>query len=112
MRTKEQLQELSNAIGVAIRAYHSAVADNLKESGKEHNILFDDEFEKGLMLSVRNDNGDGLITEVIDKVRWNEEMQDVQYHSVEYNYKECDEWYSVSWLGEDADYIFEAIDWE
>ena len=113
MRTKAELQELSKAIGDAERAFRNAIADNLKESGKEHNILFDDEYEDGFILFVRNDDGDGFNTEVIDKVRWNEERECVEYHLIEYNYYyERDEWYSVSLLGDDVDYLYEAIDWE
>lgn len=110
MKTKEQLQAMSNAIREAKRTYRNAIAVNLKESGKEHNLLFDDEYEKGLMFLVSV--GDVVNTEVIDKVKWNEERQDVQYHIVESNYRECDLWSSVSWLGEDVDFLYEAIDWE
>ena len=114
MKTSKELQEMANAIGEATRAYHNAIAVNLKESGKEHkvmNLWEDEDEENGLRLSVRGDDCD-LNDEVIDKVRWNEEKMCIEYHLTSYNYRDTDEWANVAWLGDDADYVFEAIDWE
>ena len=118
MKTSKEIHELTNAIGDATRAYHNAIADNLKECGKELNVMniwededADGELLNGMRLSVRGDDND-LNDEVIDKIRWNEEKGCVEYHSISYNYRQVDEWANVAWLGDDVDYIYEAIEWE
>ena len=113
MKTKKELQELSFAVGKAERAYHKAIADNLKEGGKEYKVLnpWGDEDINGLNLTIRGYDND-LYDEVIDKVRWNEEKGIIEYHSCSFNYKEVDTWADVSYLDDDADYVFDAIDWE
>lgn len=111
MKTKKELNALSSAIGKAIREYHNAVEENLKESGKEHNVVGDDEDVDGLRLSVRGDDND-LNDQVVDKVRWNNEKEYVEYHLIEYNYDDCDDWYPMYWLGEEIDYVYDNIDWE
>ena len=110
MKSKQELQELSNAIGSAIRAYRKAIADNLKECGREVPLLSDDEDYNGIILKIRDD--DSVDTIRVDKVRWNEERQYVEYHCAEWNYKEADQWSNIAYLGDDGDYILEAIDWE
>lgn len=115
MKTSKELQRLSDAIGEAERAYHKAIADNLKEGGKEYRVMNlwgdDEDAPNGLNLSIRGDDND-LNDEVIDKVRWNEERGCIEYHSVRFNYRQVDEWANIAYLGEDADYVFQAIDWE
>lgn len=111
MKTKKELDKLNDAIGKAISAYHNAIEVNLKECGKEVPVLTDDEDEKGLRLSVRGDDYD-LNDEVVDKVRWNEEKECVEYHLIEYNYRECDDWYPIYWLDDCKDYVYESIDWD
>ena len=118
MKTKEELQELSFAIGKAERAYHKAIADNLKEGGKEYNVLNpwgdvdeDDEEVNGINLTISGYDDD-LYDELIDKVRWNEEKGIIEYHCSKFNYKKVDNWNDVSYLGDDVDYVFDAIDWE
>jgi len=112
MKTKEELQELSFAIGKAKRVYHKAIADNLKEGGKEFNVLnpWGDEETSGLPISFGGDDCD-LDEEVVDKVRWNEERGIIEYHSCRFNYLKVDTWADVNYLGDDVDYVFDAIDW-
>lgn len=111
MKTKKEIYNLNNAIGKAISAYYKAIEDNLKECGKEILILSDDEDDEGLRLSVRGCDND-LINEVINKVRWNNEMECVEYHLIEYNGIKCDDWYPIDWLDDCKDYVYESIDWE
>ena len=110
MKTKNELNKLNNAIYDAMFEYRNAIEDNLKECGKEMAIVPDDEDEKGLRLLVRGDNDD-LNDQVIDKVRWNEKEQCVEYHLIEYNYKKCDDWYQIFFLDDWKDYVYERIDW-
>ena len=70
MKTKKELNELSNAIGKAERAYYNAIKENLKESGKEHSVESDDEDEDGLHVTT-TDRHDNNVIAVIDKVRFN-----------------------------------------
>lgn len=110
MKSKKELNTLSSAIGKAIREYHNAVEENLKESGKEHNVVGDDEEEDGLVLKLRDD--DAVDTCRIDKVRWNKDRNYVEYHCAEWNYREADTWTPIHWLGEEIEYIYDSIDWE
>jgi hypothetical protein len=109
MKTAKELYEMSMAIGKATRAYHKAVEDNLKESGKEHNVIGDDEDYDGIYLKVRED--DAVDTILVDKVRWNNEGNCVEYHCSVWNYETTDNWTPISWLGDDIDYIYNNIEW-
>ena len=109
MKTREELNKLSMAIGKAILDYHNAVAENLKESGKEHNVVGDDEDEDGIVLKLRDD--DAVDTCRIDKVRWNEDRNYVEFHSAQWNYRETNDWIPIL-LGEDIVYVYDNIDWE
>lgn len=106
MKTKKEIMQLRNAVSEAISAYHNAIESNLKESGREHNVIGDDEEYDGVILKIYND--DYIL---VDKVRWNKETECVEYHEAEFNYKECDVWKPISWLIDDAEYIYEAIEW-
>lgn len=110
MKTKEELNKLSQEIVSATFSYHNAIAENLKESGKEHKVIGDDEDFDGIYLKVRDD--DSVDTILVDKVRWNEEREYIEYHCCEWNYTKTDDWCYIAWLGDDADYVFEAIEWE
>ena len=109
MRTEKELIELSVNIGKAISAYRNAVAENLKESGKEHKVIGDFDEDEGLYLQIRND--DSVDTVTVDKVRWNEEKGYVEYHTTSWNYGETDTWTPIHWLGDEIEYIYEAIEW-
>ena len=115
MKTKEELQELSFSVGKSKRAYHKAIADNLKEGGKEFNVLSpwsdEDEEDNGLNLTIRGYDND-LHDELIDKVRWNEEKGIIEYHCARFDYKKVDTWGDVGYLDDDVDYVFDAIDWD
>lgn len=116
MRTSKELKVLSNNIGKAIFAYHDAVKENLKESGKEHGVygdeyLEDDEVE-AVRLTTFNDDGDGVVFMDIDKVRYNKERDVVEVHVRMEDYRECDWWYNADMLGDTIDYVFDAIKWE
>ena len=115
MKTKKELQKLSNAIGEAIRAYHNAIFDNLKESGKEHKVEADweDEDSKGLHLTIIGRHDDTVLLE-IDKVRINPEKGVngvIEAHICSEDYDECDYWIMTSEFGDDADYLYNNIIW-
>ena len=112
MKTTKELRELSNAIGKAICAYHNAISENLKESGKEHNVVgYEDEDEKGLRLEIIGRHDD-LVSTVIDKVRYNNESDMVEVHICEEDYREQDYWTYISTLGDAQDYVNDSIEWE
>ena len=110
MKTKTELKALSGNIGEAIHAYHNAIFENLKESGKEHTIDddFNEEEGKGVHLTV------GGVVLTIDKVRFNAELGvngAVEVHICEEDYKDTDEWVYASILGDDIDYVYDNIIW-
>ena len=114
MKSKKEIIELSIAIGRAIREYHKAIADNLKESGKEFSVKGDDEDTNGLRLSVR-DRHDGLADVVVDKVRYHTSdngAEFVEVHICEEEYKDCDYWLIADCFGDDMDYVYDNIVWE
>ena len=115
MRTKEELNLLSNAITEASREYHNAIYDNLKESGKEHNVEADweDEDSKGIHLSIIGRHDDVVVLEV-DKVRFNPEKGlhgVIEAHICSEDYDECDYWLMATEFGDDADYLYDNIIW-
>jgi len=101
---------MSHNIGKAIFAYHDAVADNLKESGKEYGVFGDYEDGK-VSLTILDDNCSGAVNYVIDKVRYNKENEQVEIHICEEDYRECDTWTYGSFLGDNVDYVYDSIDW-
>lgn len=114
MKTKEELKELSNAIGRAICTYHQAVFNNLKEAGRELKVLGDDDDEdekSGLRLSIVGRHDD-LVDIVVDKIRYNKESDSVEIHVCEEEYKDTDAWYGMYILGDDEDYVNDSIDWD
>lgn len=112
MKTEKELNELSNAIGKAISAYHNAIAENLKESGREHRVVgYEDEDEKGLRVEIFGRHDD-VVTLVIDKVRYNNEHESVEVHICEEEYRKQDYWIYPSILGDTEDYVYESIEWE
>lgn len=111
MTTKE-LRKLSNNVGEAIFAYHNAVAENLKESGKEHELFRECDDDKGVRITMMNDNCDGVVDLVIDKVRYNDDNGQVEIHICEYDYNESDEWDYASSLTDSVDYVFDSIMWD
>ena len=113
MKSKEELSELSMAIGKAIRAYHNAIEDNLKECGKEMPVLpyDDDDEESGMRVDIIGRHND-LVNVVVDKVRYNSENDSVEFHVCEEDYNDKDYWTYPSIFEDSADYIYENIDWE
>jgi hypothetical protein len=110
MKTAKELDKLCMAIGEAIMNYRKAVEANIKESGKELEVVGDDEDEDGIVLKIRDD--DAVDTCRIDKVRWNEDRDCAEYHCAEWNYREVDTWTPIYWLGGEQDYVYENINWE
>lgn len=115
MKSKEEIIELSNAVGRAIREYHKAIADNLKESGKEFSVEGDDEDTNGLRLDILGRHND-LVNVVVDKVRYytsphNSGAEYVQVHICEEEYKDCDYWMMADYFGDDMEYVYENIVW-
>lgn len=109
MKTSKELYEMSMAIGEAKRAYREAVEANLKESGKEHNVIGDDDEYDGIYLKLRDD--DAVDTALVDKVRWNNERNYAEFHYSEWNYDTADNWTPVYWLNEEINYIYDNIEW-
>ena len=111
MRTKDELNEMSMAIGNAINAYHHAIEDNLKECGERPVVDEYDDEESGMRIDIIGRHND-LVNVVVDKVRYNEKNNSVEFHVCEENYSDADYWIYSSEFGDDADYVYECIDWE
>jgi len=115
MKTKEELTMLSNAIGKAQTAYRQAILDNLKESGKEHDVKSDWDEEKddnGVHLSYIGRHGETTL--LIDKVRFSKAKAGFGYidaHIAAEDGNGCDYWMMGSEFGNDADYIYDNIIW-
>lgn len=109
---KDELQELSNAVGQAQINFRSAVSDTLEVEGKERKVLSDndDEDENGLRLTIIGRHGE--VTIRVDKVRYNKKFKSVECHICEEDYEYTDYWLCASYFGYDTDYIYDNIDWE
>ena len=114
MKTKKELQEMSAAIGKAVRAYHDAIFDNLKEGGKEYAVHgFNDE-EEGQRIDIHGRHDD-LVNILVDKVRYtpNDSIGVVEIHIAEEDYEETDYWMNIHNIGiDDMDYIYDYIVWD
>lgn len=117
MKTKKELDKLSRAIGLAVRKYHQAIYDNLKESnGKEFEVQGDDEEENGMRLRI-DGRHDDLVSVVVDKVRFTPNKDgdggNVEIHINEEEYDDTDYWLNADYIGCDViDYIYDNIIWE
>ncbi len=116
MKTKKELDELSNAIGKAIYAYHNAIHQNLAEnSGHEYKVQGDDEEEDGQRLSIEGRHGD-LVCILVDKIRSTPKKDgvgnNVEVHITEEDYVPKDYWLNINYIGlDDVDYIYDYIIW-
>jgi len=117
MKTKKELNELSNAIGKAVRAYHQAIFENIKESGKEFKVIGDNDEDEddveGLNLTIIGRH-DEAVDIVVDKVRYHQgnAIECVEVHIVRDEYRDVDYWCNADVLGDDLDYVYDSIDWE
>lgn len=110
MKTKKQLEQLTEAIGNAIFAYRKAIKENnLQEIGHPVCVQGDNSEELGITVSVIDD--DTLAVCTIDQIKYDKEHDDILVHYSKYNYKETDEWNSLSCLGDADDYVLEAVQW-
>lgn len=110
MFTKQQLETMVNNVGVAIRTYHNAIANNLKEVNAPVKVQGDDSEIVGIRLSVEHDGT--LIPYVFDLIKWDAEKNSIFVHATEYDEREVNEWMYLTDLGDAADYLLEAIQWE
>ena len=108
MKTKKQLEMLTEKIGEAIRNFHQACKDNLLELG--HPVTVQDvynEDERGLTLNIMSDTR--VLVGSFDQIRCN--SNHIEVHCLSWNYVSADEWVYLSSLGDAADYILEAAQW-
>lgn len=116
MKTKKELEKLSNAIGKAERAYYNAIKENLKESGKEHIVESDDEDEDGLRVRT-TDRHDNNVMAVIDKIRFNGNVGChpygiIEVHVCEWDYDDEDYWIDIQMFDDDVKpYVYDNIIW-
>ena len=109
MKTKKQLEKLSAKIGEAIRNYHEAIAENLRELG--HPVTVQDqsqEYDRGITLDILWDNSSN--TGRYDQIRC-EKNNYIEVHCFSWNHVPTDEWVGLGMLGDAAGYLLEAIHW-
>jgi hypothetical protein len=119
MKTKEELNKLSYAIGAAERKYYNAVKDNLKESGKEYDVQSDydeDDWDDVVGLHVTTtDRHDNNVIAVIDKIRFNTNCGVdglVEVHVCAWDYVKKDYWADIQLFDSDVKpYVYENIIW-
>lgn len=109
MKTKKELKQLQANIGHAIMVYLSAIAENLKELNCEVPVQGDDKEVCGVDLSIPFD--EDLNDCVISKVKYSAEKNEIMCFCTHWNYKECNEWMPLSELGDEYDYVLDAIQW-
>ena len=105
MNTKEQLGQLTKAIGNAIFAYRRAIKENLQKMGHPVCVQGDNTEEFGITVAVIDDDTLAMCT--IDQIKYDKEHDDILVHYISYNYNATGEWYSLSYLGDAADYVLE-----
>lgn len=111
MKTIQELNRLSELIGMAIKAYHDAIKENLQELGHAVSVHDENNCEgiPGIILQVEDDGN--LYRCIVDQVRLDKVNDTIMVHEREWNFVSCDEWCNISYLGDAADYVLEAIQW-
>ena len=112
MKTKDELDELYDAIGDARRAFHKAVRETLKEGGCEYKLKGNFTDDSPLLLSYMGRHG--LVELELDKVRSSTEKgaeEVIEVHVCYEDSDECDYWMYASDFGYDEDYIYASIIW-
>ena len=101
-------------------AYHQAIAQKLKECGKELEVVEeywdeeDDDCPKGVHLTTLGDDNNAFDV-VVDRIRYEDGDSDgkVAVHICRWEYNEVDYWISIGDLMDEcADYVFSSIMWE
>lgn len=108
--SREELQKRADGIGRAVRRYHRAVEENLREIGKPVRVQGDDDDTEGIEVSVEHDGN--LFPWVIDLIRWDGKKNEVMVHTTMMNCCNSDDWYCLSDLGDATDCVLEAVMWE
>ena len=120
MKTKKELDKLSNAIGVAERKYYNAIKENLKDSGKEYGVQSDydeDDWDDVVGLHVTTtDRHDNNVIAVIDKIRFNTCFNGgdgvVEVHVCAWDYVKKDYWIDIQMFNSDVKpYVYDNIIW-
>jgi len=110
MKSKEEIEKLCDAMVNAEFEYKSAIRTNISEYKKE--ILVKPNIDANyFLITIKNE--DGFVDLGVDKVRWNEEQDYIEYHIVKYDFLEdLDEWKCIDELYEgEIDCILDNIDW-
>ena len=118
MKSLATIENLRNRMFKAERAYRQAIVENLKEYGKELEVINDewsedDGYPRGVEVTSIGDDNESFSC-VVDKIRYEEgEIIDkASIHVVWYNYKNIDQWWGLNDLiGEAADYVLSCIQW-
>lgn len=110
MYTKEQIEKLSALIGEAVKNYRDAIAENLRTLGTEIPVQGDEEEINGVNINVEYDGSLYPIT--VDLIKWDNERSTIIVHLSSVNYNGKDEWTFLTDLGDAADYVLEAIQWQ
>lgn len=102
-----ELKQKFNRMCDATRDFRHAVENYLKENGEQ--TIEGDYEDEPFRLTTIDDNGTGTIVFGIDKIRYNEERDCVEFHAVDENYVPVDYWYMATILGSDDTYLFRQI---
>ena len=110
MKTKQQLDQLSAKVTEALQVYLKAIENNLLKLG--HPVAVQEVCnmdETGIRLNVQlNDNVNEM---VFDQIRC-EKAGSMEIHCIHWDYSECDRWMNWTVLGDAAQYLFDAIQWQ
>ena len=96
-------------------AYHQAIAEKLKECGKELEVVSeywdkDDDYPKGVELTNLGDDNNAFNV-VVNRIRY--ENGEPSFHVCRWEYTEVDYWVTTGDLTEECvDYIYDSIIWE
>ena len=114
MKTEKEIKALESAIYNAQINYFRAILTNLKEIGKEVDLINDEIGDVGLTLTNIDDDGNCEV-DVVDKVRYNDNGrgESFEVHIIKCDGKKCDSWVSIDCFNHDCSmYIFANIKWK
>ena len=118
MKSLRTIKQLRSDMFKATNKYHQTIIQNLKELGKDLEVVAEgwdeDEGEpKGCKVTSLGEDNESYEA-IIDMIRYeaSEPVVKVAIHVAWYNYKEINQWWGLSDLtGEAADYVLDSIQW-
>ena len=101
-----------NAMCEAQSNYQKVLKDSIEKCGEvavvDENEWIED-YNGTPCCRIEYYDGEKVWRYAVDKLRVVDDI--IQFHVIETNYREADDWIPVDWIEDEGDFLFEAIVW-